>query len=255
MKKFDLPLFADTAFYAAIVWIFSLGLLRYLGVKIAVALLICTFFALATGGLTALLLSKKHKKAHLSAKEREARDGLMLHLALEKKEKVRALLLDAFTADGKNVHCQQDGLMLEGVPLIPLFSLQPVSADAVARLLRDHGEQTFTVACNSLTPEAQKLLSDFGRNAMQKDEIFALFDRTQTMPSPLICGNLPRRTARQKVRRAFSKRNAKPFFVSGFLLLIMSLFTFFPVYYIVTGGVLLITSVFVRALGFAPDQT
>ena len=53
------------------------------------------------------------------------------------------------------------------------------------------------------------------------------------------------------IRAAFAKRNAHPFFVSGFLLLIMSLFVIYPVYYLVTGSVLMIAAIVVRATGFA----
>ena len=54
-----------------------------------------------------------------------------------------------------------------------------------------------------------------------------------------------------RLRAAFAKRNARPFFVSGFLLLIMSLFVIYPVYYLVTGSVLMIAAIVVRATGFA----
>lgn len=107
------------------------------------------------------------------------------------------------------------------------------------------------MVCNALTPEAEKLLLSFGRQAICADEIFALFERTQTTPSPLICGAIPRVTAKQKLRRSFSKKNARPFFVSGLLLLIMSLFTFFPIYYLVTGSILLVSAVCIRAFGYA----
>lgn len=86
---------------------------------------------------------------------------------------------------------------------------------------------------------------------MPGEEIYALFSRTDTIPETLICGEIPRRTARTRLRIAFSKRNAYPFFVSGAGLLVMSLFVFFPIYYLVTGSLLLIASVCIRAFGYA----
>lgn len=86
---------------------------------------------------------------------------------------------------------------------------------------------------------------------MPGEEIYALFSRTDTIPKTLICGEIPQRTARTRLRIAFSKRNAYPFFVSGAGLLVMSLFVFFPIYYLVTGSLLLIASVCIRAFGYA----
>ena len=56
---------------------------------------------------------------------------------------------------------------------------------------------------------------------------------------------------RARLRAVFSKRNARPFFVSGLLLLVMSLFVIYPVYYLVVGSALMIAAIVVRAVGDA----
>ena len=53
----------------------------------------------------------------------------------------------------------------------------------------------------------------------------------------------------QDVRAAFRKTNARPFLVSGVLLLLMSLFTFFPGYYLIAGAALVLVSLAVRLFG------
>ena len=251
MKKIDFPLIADVLFYSVAAWFLSLGILRYCRVGFALSIAIACMFALATGGISALILYHRHRKKILSKKERERRDALLLHLALERAERVRAALVTAFTADGKTAHCNKDDLVCEDETVIPLFSMQPVSADEIAKLIREYDGAPFTVACNTLSPEAEKLLAPFGLKALRGDDIFALFERTQTTPSPLICGNIPRRTAKQKWRVSFSKKNARPFFASALLLLTMSLFTIFPTYYLISGGVLLLCAVSVRIFGYA----
>lgn len=251
MKKLPLPIIADILFYSTAMGFFVLGLLRYFRMPLALCIVLALAFAFATGCFIALFLLGRNRKKWLTKKQRDERDALMLHLTLEKEERVRAALLSAYGADGKEVHCENDGLLADGKLLIPLFTMQPVSADEVARLLRTHSTQPFTLVCNALSPEAEKLLASFGRDAVRADEVYALFTRTQTTPSPLICAEIPRKTVRQKLRRSFSKTNARPFFVSGLLLLAMSLFTIFPTYYVVTGSILLVASVLVRAFGYA----
>ena len=251
MRKLDIPLILDVLFYSVASWFLALGILRYYRVNTGVSIASSTLIALATGVLAFLLIYSRRRKKVLGKKEQEQRDALLLHLALERSERVRAALIEAFTKDEKEAHCEGDVLAVDSTPLIPLFTMQPVSADAVARLIREYGPEPFTLACNSLTPEAEKLLQSFGKSVLHADEIYALFTRTDSTPSPLICGEIPRKSIRKNLRRSFSKKNARPFFVSGLILLIMSLFTFFPVYYLVTGSILLVASVCIRAFGYA----
>ncbi len=251
MKKFRFAFFADLLFYGACAFLFSLVLLRFYGVPLWLSLLTAGMLAIAVDGVAFLLMYRADRKKYLGKKEREERDALLLHLALERPERVRAALLSAFLADGKNAHCEGDDLSADGLPLVPLFTMEPVGADEIARLLRAYGKTPFSLACNALTADAEKLCLAFGIAVYRKDEIYALFSRTGTTPSPLICGEIPRKTVKQKLRRSFSKNNARPFFVSGALLLIMSLFTFFPLYYVISGGILLFCSVALRLFGYA----
>ena len=251
MKKFSFALAADVLFYSVAAWFLTVGVLRYYRADTWVCMTAATLVALAVGCAVFLLLSAKRDKRLLGKKERETRDALMLHLALEKDERVRALLLEALLKDGQTAHCEGDAIALDGAPLIPLYTMEPLSADAVARLLKTYGGASFTLACNALTPDAEKLLSSFGRKAMKADETYDLFARTECVPEKMICGDIPRRTAKVRLRTAFAKRNAHPFFVSGLLLLIMSLFVIYPVYYLVSGSILMITAIVVRAVGYA----
>ena len=251
MRKLSLPDIFDILFYTAAVWFLSFGLLRYYRISLGTTVALSLLFALGTGAVCTLLLCHKRQKKIATKREREERDKLMLHLALEKEERVRAALLEAYTADGKSANCEEDALRVDGEICVPLFTMQPASADAVALILRKYREQPFFIACNALTPEAEKLLNSFGKKAVGIDEIYTLFTRTEKMPDPLICGEIPRRTVKYKLRRSFSKKNARPFFMSGCMLLVMSRFTFFPLYYLITGGILMLSAVFVRALGYA----
>ncbi len=250
MKKLGFPLVADVLFYTVCAFMLSIGILRYCRLPLALAAAVSSMIALAIGGIAFLILYRKSYRSLLGKRERERRDALLLHLALEKPERVRAALCEAYRSDGKEAHPKEDHLTVDGEAYIPLFTMEPVTADEIARLIRRFGEERFTVVCNALTAEAEKLLKTFGRGAVCAADVFALFSRTDAFPEPLICGQLPKKTVRFRLRRSFSKANARPFFVSGILLLLMSLFTFFPVYYLISGGILLICAVTVRLFGF-----
>ena len=162
MKKFDFPLIADVLFYSASAWLILVGTFRWFRIPTYTYIYCCSRSRSAQSCY--FFLSARHRRCALGKKERETRDKLMLHLALERDERVRAALLEALTADGREAHCEKDAISLEGTPLIPIFTMQPVSADAVALLLKEYGTQPFTVACNALSPEAEKLLASFSQD-------------------------------------------------------------------------------------------
>ena len=251
MKKIDLPLILDVLFYTACTWFLAVGILRFYRVPYAVSLTVSSFIALAVGAFCFLLIYLGHRKRNLTKAEQRRKEELMLHLTLERSDRVKKLLAAAFAADGKETKIGEDDITVDGGTYILHFTMQPVSADAVAVMLRTYGDEPFTLVCNALTPEAEKLLRSFARTAVRGDEVFALFERTKTVPENLICGDIPRPKLKARLHRTFSKRNARPFFVSGILLLIMSLITFFPLYYLIAGSVLLFTAVCVRLLGYA----
>ena len=251
MKRLNLPMLLDVLFYGVCAFFLSLCVLRYYRLPFALCLATAALIFPAVSGAAFLILYNRNKKKLLSKKQREARDALLFHFALEKPERVRAALLEAYLADGKDAHCEKEELCVDGIPVVPLFSLEAVTADEIARLIQRFERTPFTVACKSLTPEAEKLLSSFGLKAQRGDEIFDLFSRTEKTPEKLICGEIPRKTFRKKLHGAFSKSNARPFFVSGILLLTMSLFVIFPVYYLTVGSILLLCAVCVRLLGYS----
>lgn len=249
MKKVDFPLLADTLFYSVCTWFFALAILRYYKIPLALSVLLSCLFAFAVGGLFFLFAYGRRRKVALGKKEKKEKEALMLHLALDKPENIRKLLLEAFVKDGAEAHCEGDALSVNDAYCVPFFTMQPVSADGVAHLIRERAP--LSLLCNELTPEAERLLASFDYKATRGDEIYALLSRTDCMPEKLILGDLPRRTAKEKLHRAFSKSNARPFFLSGLALLGMSLFTFFPLYYLITGGILVLTAVAVRFFGYA----
>ena len=254
MKKIDFTLIADVAFYGIAVWFLAIGVLRYYRMQLTLAAILASLIALAVAGIILILFYRSRRRHRLSKKETEARDALLLHFALEKEERVRTALIAAFLADGKRAQAQQDALLVEDAIFVPRFTMQPLSADETARVIRAYGKEKLTILCNSLTPEAEKLSYSFGVKLMRKNEIYDLFTRTQTTPNPLILAELPRKSAKRTFRRIVSKKSARPFFTSGVLLLFMSLFTFFPIYYLISGCVLTVLAIIVRFFGFAPEN-
>lgn len=245
----QLPVAADAVFYAACTFLPILCILRYFGAPVWLSILAAGALAICVGLAVFLLESRTRGKRLLSARQARERDALLLHLALAPARETEELLRRALKKEQRSA--QTSGQTPANDAAIEfLFTLEPLSADRLASLIRARGEQ-FTLFCSELSPAAEKLTKTFPITVIRGDEVYRLLSETGELPERLL-GTTPRPSRRERLRTLFTRNSAKPFFVSGALLLLMSLFTIFPVYYLVTGSLLLLLSVGLRIL--APSE-
>ena len=245
----QLPVAADAVFYAACTFLPILCILRYFGAPVWLSILAAGALAICVGLAVFLLESRTRGKRLLSARQARERDALLLHLALAPARETEELLRRAHKKEQQTE--QTSGHPpANDAPVEFLFTLEPLSADRLASIIRARGEQ-FTLFCSELSPAAEKLTKTFPITVIRGDEVYRLLSETGELPERLL-GTTPRPSRRERLRTLFTRNSAKPFFVSGALLLLMSLFTIFPVYYLVTGSLLLLLSVGLRIL--APSE-
>ena len=245
----QLPVAADAVFYAACTFLPILCILRYFGAPVWLSILAAGALAICVGLAVFLLESRTRGKRLLSARQARERDALLFHLALAPPGETEELLQRAHKKEQQTE--QTSGHPpANDAPVEFLFTLEPLSADRLASLIRARGEQ-FTLFCSELSPAAEKLTKTFPITVIRGDEVYRLLSETGELPERFL-GTTPRPSRRERLRTLFTRNSAKPFFVSGALLLLMSLFTIFPVYYLTAGSLLLLLSIGLRIL--APSE-
>lgn len=245
----QLPVAADAVFYAACTFLPILCILRYFGAPVWLSILAAGALAVCVGLAVFLLETRTRGKRLLSARQARERDALLLHLALATARETEELLRRARKKEQRSA--QTSGQPPANDAAVEfLFTLEPLSADRLASLIRARGEQ-FTLFCSELSPAAEKLTKTFPITVIRGDEVYRLLTETGELPERFL-GTTPRPSRRERLRALFTRNSAKPFFVSGALLLLMSLFTIFPVYYLAAGSLLLLLSVGLRIL--APSE-
>lgn len=132
-----------------------------------------------------------------------------------------------------------------------MFSVEPLSADKIAEKVKRFPKREITIYCNALSPAATKLCADLKLNAVCADEVYLLFKRHGLLPEKYIC-DPPKRTFKDSLLSFTDKANGKSFILGGIGLLIFSLFTLFPIYYLISGSIL---TVFGLAVRFLPKHS
>lgn len=234
MKRFDIPLFSDTLFCSFTLWYLCLCFLRFYKVEKNSALGLSIFFALSAGFLIFIFLYYRKKKKFLIGKDKETLEKLRLHLALLPDKEIEELFLDT---------AEQNACFL--------FTLDPVTQDDVGEKIKSKKGQSFKLYCNELTLEAQKLCNDFSIQVMDIKKIFPLLKEQKRLPEKFLYGEKVKKTWKERIKFPFRKSNGKAFFTVGAMLLFLSLFSFFPVYYFIFGSILTLTSLIIRLFGYA----
>jgi hypothetical protein len=242
---------SDILFSSFSVFLLTLCLFRYLGFGLWVSI----FLAFVCGFLGAIAvgawLTGKRNAFFLKKADERQKEKLLLHLALLSADGKTKLFMGALGTQSTAKRVAP--LKIDtGEELIFLrFAFAPVTADEVAALSRWKSAKKKTVFCGEMEESAKRLCQRLGIRVQTGESVYQTLKECDGLPSEYLGEELP---VDKKIRRkttCFAKRNARRFFVSGLLVLLTSLFTPFPYYYLVFGSILLLAALFIRVFGYA----
>lgn len=284
MKKIDLPLWSDTVCLFLCLLLFFFAVFRF-SLPLWAALLIAFAASGAAAALLFLFLRARRKKRHASEGEKAEIGRLVFHLAMSAPETNAALLAKCLNAaaqkngaDGAAAQppdapadanadkpadkpadaeggrtplpyrAKKDAVLFEKGRALVRFRFEKVTADELSPLVRAKEERK-AVFAGAFTDEAKKLADSFGLRLVEAPEVYTLVKESGCMPDPLLAPPKPRGGFLQKLRAGVHRRAWRGYAFAGVSLLLFSLLTIFPVYYVVTGTLLLALALFVRFFG------
>ncbi len=251
MKKFELPLWSDTFFIFCTAFLLFFCIFRFYAQALWAAVLFALFAAAALAFLCHILLKKRRNKRCAARKDREERQKLSFHLALDTPEHNLSRIAAALARKtGEDAKMGKESISTPEGEYFLRFSLEPTTADELVPVVRAQGQDK-TVLSNSFTKDAEKLADAFGIGRMDADEVYLLLKETDNLPEQYIMGSRMKKSLKNGLLRRLGKKSARGYLLAGVSLLLFSLISIFPVYYIVAGGLMLAAAVLVRIFGKA----
>jgi hypothetical protein len=242
---------SDVLFICGIAGIFTLCLFRYFSLSFFLSVCLAFLCAFLAGcSATAFLLHKRKNITLKRSNERQKQD-LLRHLCLLSDEKKTEYLRDAFSKITQTP-LQKSGKLRMGNEndlYFLKFRFSPVTADEVASAARWKSGKQKILLCNEIEESAAALCLQLDIRLQTGESVYQALKSANALPQSYL-GQATKKTRKEKRKLWFSKRNAKGFFTGGVLLLLTSLLTPFPYYYLVFGGILLLVSLFVRIFGY-----
>ena len=238
MKKLSFALFSDALFFALCAFMISFTVIRFYVKKNVTALILSICVALAVGVIAFIALITRRKK-HLSKLLGEnEKKSLALHLSVCSEKKISDMFnsaLEGTKADGAHLSDESREYFFN-------FKMAPLTADDVAAVIKAQCEKTKCVYCCAISPDALSLAEDFNIEVNTIAETYVLLKEKNLLPEKYALGEVKKPNVLKKIKKRFNRRICPSLFFCGLSLLFFSFFTFYPVYYIVFGGIMMVLS-------------
>lgn len=232
-----LSLFAvitDSIFAAACsLFIFFTAIRFYTG-NVPLALFFGIVAALVLGALCFLRLKAKRGRAISLGQSEGKRSNFKLYLCTLDKSGRMDILKKAYGGEIK------DGALVSGDRIyVAEFTPLPLSSNDICRATAFASTLEKVVVCNSLSDEAKAVADRLDVRVAVADGLYEELEKKGELPE-----SYPFKTGKKKnfmcmLKGAVKKSYALRWMMCGLWLTAFSYFTFFPVYYIVAGGVML----------------
>ena len=244
---------SDIIFTFFLIWIVTLCLFRHLKTPLIVALLLAAVCGLLSACAHAAILQSKRKTILLKRSDAALKEKLSLHLCLLGDEE-KTQLFSATLSVAENAPVKRVGklrLQSEKRLYFLCFRFAPVTTDDVARYARFQSGKQKTLICERIEESALQLCNRLHIQVQAGDFAFGLLRTQNALPETYLCDEPIKDKRKRRLQLCFARSNAKRFLTSATLILLLSLITPFPYYYLVFGGVLIVLAVLVRIFGYA----
>ena len=246
---------SDILFAFTVLFLPMLCYLRFRGISLSLSVVLAALCGVCAAAFAALWMNRKYHKQKLTGEQRRQVELFTLHLALLSQREQAEFFAERISAlsDTQTVRLLRwDGaylLQTDDTLIYPLFSVEPISANRVLPLLTHPTEQKCRLISSPLTADAQTFLVKFSLQTSSAEETYLRLKTANALPERYKSESMMQQKRKRRFALWLQKKNARPFFTGGALLLFSSLFSPFPYYYVIVGTLLTFTSVLVRTFG------
>lgn len=242
---------SDILFSFFLTGIFTLCLFRYLGVRLFSAFLLAVLCGLLAALAIAAWLGNKRRHFFLKKSDEALKQKLLLHLSLLSDENKSAFFYNFLRRKEEIRKLSKLRFIGEENFYFLNFRFTPVTPDEIASLTRLKTAKQKMLFCNEIEDSALRLCARFNIQVRVGDDIFRMLKAENALPESYLGEDQTAKKRKFHLRVCFSKTNARRFFVGGALLLLSSLISPFPYYYLISGSLLLLISACIRIFGYS----
>lgn len=257
MKKLKLSIFSDLFFFFFIVFFITYYYLRYNFFNFALSL---TFSSIISAILTCVFLIFniiQNNKKLATTFDKSQVEKLKTQICFYDNDDISNLICSFL--DAKNIAYKKfkDKIFLEeqNTFIVWLYKQEKlISTDIVDVVKKCKGENKIILFCNEISFESLSLIKkcNLPIKMVTIDEFYRLLKKNSILPEITIKSD-DKQNLKSKLKNIFNKKKAKPFIISGGVIMLCSTLLYKPTFYIVIGSILMIIGSYLYF--FAKDNT
>ena len=237
MKRLNLPLALDTLFAGLCAFLLFFTAVRFYTKNAYIGLIFGMLACLLFGALAFVYISRKQNKNLLLSRDEKNKTLLALHLSLSSDYYIRKLFLSLFGEGARKLGMK---VVVDDTACFFNFKMHALSEDDVARVIKYRWEGKKRIYCVKCSPEAAALAANFLIEITGIDGVYSALKEKNLLPEKYVYEGAKKVTFFARVKSRFNRRSSAPLFWSGAGLLALSYFAFYPLYYVISGSILLI---------------
>lgn len=240
-----------SAYYSDIFFAFlttSVGVLcvfRFLRVGLVAACLFGVIAGVCSSLATAIVLNHKRNLHLQKAADEKLKDKFLLHLILLNENERNGYLCQLFGASEENGFLKTE----DGNLTLPIFLLREVCPDDVLPILRQNRFVKRSICFDKISGDGEKFCKQNNVRLLDGFTLFSLAKEKNVLPQEYLSEEFFTKKKKNRFRLCFAKSNSRRFWVGGLFVLLSSLITPFPYYYLVVGFLLVGVAIFTRIFG------
>lgn len=231
--------------------LFTLCLFRYLGIGLFLAILLAIVCGALTAASVGSFLQSRRRTLFLKKSDEAQKEKLLLHLAFLSDEGKTQFFLERLSAPDKPAkRFGRLRVYTEDTFYFLRFSLAPVTSDEVLSIIRLKTNKEKTLLCSKIEESAYALAEKLSIKVLTGEQVYTLVKERNALPETYLGEETAKAKRKRRFHLWFSRGNAKRFLVAAALTLVTALLSPFPYYYLVFGGLLLLSALFIRVFGY-----
>ncbi len=257
MKNFKASIFFDCFFIFISAFFFSFAIIRYNRVNFTPSLIFSVLIALVLSLSYLIFIILKKQSAFYKEEEINRINSLLTELCFMGEDALLELFYKFYKKQGLNAEIINDAIILKDIKsqVFISFTFEKTTAKDIINFYKNtkKGYKTVVLA-NDYTEEGKNLLSSFAIRIklFSLNDVYSSLKKENLLPQITVSKNVSIKNRKEKLKGFFVKSNSKKPLFYGIVILLLAPFSFYPIYYIVFGCLLLTLSVFMRF--FAKDS-
>lgn len=241
---------SDILFSFILSAVFTLCFFRYLGLPLLSAAFLSALCGVLLACAVGAFLQSKRKLFFLKKSDEAQKQKLCLHLALLSEEQTSKFFLAILNKIQPTRQFSRSCITTPNEFICIKCNFEPITANEIVKFYRIQTSKQRVLICLQIAPAAHELCRRLNVLVKTENDVYQMVKENDAMPTEFL-GEVKMENRRALQRKlCFSKHNSKRFLVSGCLILLTSLFTPFPYYYLVFGSILLLAATFIRIFGY-----